>query len=254
MATLNTLQDLSIPVDRQDLFDMWANAALGKIARSDFADGLEPIVIASEVSDFPSGPAPGEMVFHAAENLLYCYHDEVDNTGVSLWLAIGPDRFETAMLAQEPIAFARAVDLVYDRVCKPADPSVNRPIGFNMGEFNEPISISGPDQAAAVGTSASGAWIPVAIDGVMWAKVENALTSSSSAISTTNDLVCLDEQAGRAESVVPAGNTAFGGLYRNPIGVAFGESTADGSDPEQTPFYFRIILAPREYKAYERDF
>jgi hypothetical protein len=127
---------------------------------------------------------------------MYCYHDEIDDTGVSLWLAIGPDKFETAMLLKGPAAVGTGVELTGPgRTCQIYDSSGTQTdkrhmvpvvVGFNQSHINSVIdpgddesvpgdwiyfNTSGDDSGATYfmgETAQSGEWIRVAIDGLMY--------------------------------------------------------------------------------------
>lgn len=196
MANLNPLVDFTQPVTRQDLFDMWATASFSNISTDDFAEGFSPTIIGSSFSDAPSSPIPGQMWWHQTDNLMFCYHDEIDGTGVSLWLAVGPDRFETAMLLKGNAGCGTALELTGPgRVCQIFDSSgaatdkrhmVPVVVGFNQSHINSPLdpgsdesvpgdwiyfNDSGEDSGSTYfmgETAVSGEWIRVAIDGIMY--------------------------------------------------------------------------------------
>lgn len=196
MASLNPLVSFVEPVTRQTLFDMWATAAFSEITTDDFADGFSPTIIGSSFSEAPSSPAPGQLYWHQTENVMYCYHDEVAGTGVSLWLAIGPDKFETAMLLKGTAGCGTAMELTGPgRTCQIFDSSGTQTdkrhmvpvvVGFNQSHINKPqaagtdqtvpgdwifFNDSGEDSGATYfmgETAVSGEWIRVAIDGLMY--------------------------------------------------------------------------------------
>jgi len=87
-------------VTRQTIYDLW-NLAQGAVVQdSDLGSGTFPIIIGSQ---FTSAAAPGQILYNRTEKLWFCYFDEIDSTGVSMWLSFGPDRFDDAFLAAEPI-------------------------------------------------------------------------------------------------------------------------------------------------------
>lgn len=89
-------------VSRQTLYNLWANGTLGAIDRAD----LHPQALVADiyVSTEPSFTVPpGKPWWDQKEQLLKIYFDEIDGTGVSLYLSIGPDRIDDAFLASEPI-------------------------------------------------------------------------------------------------------------------------------------------------------
>lgn len=156
---------MSLPVTRQELFSMWSDATLGTIDKTDMAPGIFTADRASHLTEATSSPIPGHSFYAQAEELLYIYHDEVADTGVSLWLAVGPDRFDVACCAVEPIPAGAAVEPVVDRYVRVATEASNHAgltaIGMNQAGIDF-------DDANTFDTTASGAWFPVCIDGVAW--------------------------------------------------------------------------------------
>ena len=144
-------------VTRQTLFDLLANALGGLVVRSDFESTINVITVDSTVT---SSPNPGQILYDQTDLLWKCYFDMVDNTGVSLWLSFGPDRFDEALIASEPIPYGAAVRLDSTRGGRWArltngyqDPAV---IGLNQ------------NGTGIVGsTTASGSWFPCGIEGFM---------------------------------------------------------------------------------------
>lgn len=162
MVKLSVLEDLTVqPVTRQTLFDAWATATLQTVEESDLAPDLLPLV--SQGSE-PAG-TPGKIWHDTRDQLYKVYTDELDGTGVSLWLAFGPDRFETACLCAEPIAAAAVVAVTHDRYITPAsnpgDSGDVRVIGANQSGVFWPLNEGTSD------TAASGTWVRVAIEGIM---------------------------------------------------------------------------------------
>lgn len=170
MARLSVTTDITTTVTRQTLQDIWTQATIGNFQDDDFdfiGDSSLGVAVASTWDSAPSGPQPGKLFYHQGEQLLYVWTDELDNTGVSLWLAIGPDVFESACLAKEPIPAGAVVEPWMDRWVKLGAPSTEQaqtnwyPIGVNQSGLPE------PDDLYSEGvTSQSGAWIKVAIDGL----------------------------------------------------------------------------------------
>jgi len=224
MANLNPLISFEEPVTRQDLFDMWSTASFSGVGVDDFADGFIPVVIASSFSSAPSTPQPGQMFWHQSENVMYVFHDEVDNTAVSLWLAIGPDKFETAVLTVEPCGAGVGLE-----ICGPdRRVQVNRSasesnrlqvptcVGFNQSHINAPITnnLDGETShdAAEMGyafyctsgecsgqtywggeTAQSGEWIRMGIDGLVYAaSATGSHPSANLATWTSTGGVCMD--------------------------------------------------------------
>lgn len=87
-------------VTRQTLFDLWSNAEGAVVVGEDLAQGTFPILVGSNLT---TSAGPGQIVYDQTEMLWMCYFDQVDYTGVSLWMSIGPDRFDDAFLASEPL-------------------------------------------------------------------------------------------------------------------------------------------------------
>lgn len=257
MATLTIVTDVStFPITRQTLYNMWSEASLGSIAEPDLDGTVNPITQGSDFSDAPATPEPGSLFWHGSENVMYCWHDEIDGTGVSLWLAMGPDKFEVAVLAEEPIPFGYPCDLTYDRRVEIASRTRNRPIGFNQSGILGPRGINdGPTYGGT--TAASGSWLRLGVDGLIFAVMENALSSPSAAkVSLVNGTYfSLDPLAdGR---VVRSGSTAGATLLHwNPIGFTTERvCTRDTSGPVTEPVYvFKFMFAPREWKAFASQF
>ncbi len=196
MANLSLLADLTVfPITRQNIFDMWTTSDLQSITTDDLADELATVDSGSDFSNATLTPVPGQFFYHLAENLVYGWFDEVDNTGVSLWLAIGPDRFEVPCLAAEPIPAGAPVDLIYDKVVGlPTEPHPV-PMGFNQSGINKPQNINdGPDFGGD--TTVSGAWCRIAIDGIVWGRIENPQSNLSEGLVSipSSRPICMDPQ------------------------------------------------------------
>jgi hypothetical protein len=182
MAQLTVLSDLSeTPLTRQDLFNAWSTAALGTIVEDELASGFQSIVVASSYSDAPTaGLEGGQLMWVAEDQTMYCYHDEVDDTGVSLWLAIGPDVFETACILAAPAFPGSLVEPITDKWVQPVaytgssidDGITNRMIGNVHSGVPYPLNTRSPD------TLASGTWVRVGIDGFIYGWIPNASGTS----------------------------------------------------------------------------
>jgi hypothetical protein len=187
MVSINPLISFTEPITRQDLFDMWSTGALSGITVDDFAEGFLPIVVGSSFSEAPQTPQPGQLYWHQAENLMFCWTDEIEGTGVSLWLSIGPDRFDAAMLTKSVVACGEGVELVGPgRVVQAIIPAeVSRtefPVvcGFNQSGINNPPELIGGQEPVEPLVNASGetywmgetaisdTWIAVGIDGFVY--------------------------------------------------------------------------------------
>lgn len=169
---LTVLTDLAGPVvTRQDLYNAWANASLPTLSESDLGDSFLAAKVGSDFSNVPGSPEPGQMFWHQHRKLAYVWTDVLDDTGVSLWLAFGPDRFECACLAAEPIPAGAVVEAWFDRWVKVANTESNpdghasepKYIGINQSGLPDPSEPWPGD------TAASGTWISVGIDGLLTA-------------------------------------------------------------------------------------
>lgn len=168
MARLIVQTDLTGTITRQTLFDLYADASLN-IGLEDVEGTDFGIQYASAISEAPVGVTPGTLIWNQGEQLMHVWTDELDGTGVSLWMAFGPDVFECACLAAEPIPAGAVVEIVYDRWVQVASPDA--PANTSVDEFS-PIGInqsglpSVGDPYVEGDTAASGTWIRVAIDGL----------------------------------------------------------------------------------------
>lgn len=197
---LTVQTDLSGTITRQELANMWSQASIPPITQADLDPAFLDIFVGSNFSDQGASlpnPDPGAMFWHGGHGLMFCFHDSLDvcdtgeKTGVSLWLAVGPDSFETACIAAEPLPAGAVVEPFYDRWVK-----VFRPDAGNFaGDTNAPTPLgvvqSGiPDeyvpQTEYGSTAESGAWVRVAIDGLarVWHPAPDRLEGNpSSAVS-----------------------------------------------------------------------
>ncbi|MEE8522189.1 MAG: hypothetical protein V3S83_12585 [Gemmatimonadota bacterium] len=260
MATINPLLDLTtLPTTRQTLFDMW-EGSLSEISLDDFAEGFMPTITGSTFSDAPTTPQPGQMFWHLSENVMYLWHDEVDDTGVSLWLAIGPDKFETACLATEVIPAAWPVELEYDRKVRversnilgpPAAGALPVVLGFNQSGINTPVGVN--DGAGLGGdTAVTDEWIRVGVDGLIYGAMVNALSSASSALAdfTNSHWVFLRDIIGEEPSLV--GVTGEPRIF-NSIGMSTQWGTDGGSGAPTEPVHIlKFQFSPRWSK--QNDF
>lgn len=166
MARLNVLTDLTGTITRQTLADIWGDSTVSGVVTSDLDLDTVSAIVASDISSYTANPAPGSILYAQGEQLMYVYTDELDGTGVSLWLAIGPDVFECACIAAEPIPAGAVVQPFYDRWVKAVRPSGDGttdfyPMGVNQSGLPDPFDIYTEGD-----TQASGSWIRVAIDGL----------------------------------------------------------------------------------------
>ena len=275
MASLNPLISFTEPVTRQDLFDMWSNAAFSNISIDDFAEGFMPVIRASSFSNAPSSPQPGQHMWHISENVMYVWHDVIDGTGVSLWLAIGPDKFETAMLTQTCVMPGEAVELIGpDRFCRAYTTSnndrhvVRPPAGFNQSHIDHPAiptfdaveeaSTSNGDWTFFVQsgensgatyymgeTAVTNEWVRVGVDGLVYAGCAAAsLPTEALSLWTTSRPVTIslhpDLPAGIMNAASPA--NPFG----NYVGAAAYWNVRAGNLTRSEPWWVsKIAFMPR---------
>jgi hypothetical protein len=177
---LTVITDLSGTITRQDLNNMWSQATIPPLKSSDLDPSFTDIFRASSFSDVSvslPNPDPGKLFFNQTSKIMYVWTDALDvndtgdKTGVSLWLAVGPDSFETACLTAEPVPAGAFVEPHYDRWVKIFNPNGGQfvtgateapvPLGANQsGIFSEYTERLSYDD-----TAASGTWIRVGIDG-----------------------------------------------------------------------------------------
>ncbi len=250
MADLSLLADLSVfPVDRQDIFDMWTTADLEALVAGDLADGMGVITRGTDFSDAPTGSAlmPGSLFYNIADNLMFCWFDEVDSTGVSLWLAIGPDRFDVPMIAAEPLPAAVPVEVVYDKWAGlPTEPT-QMPIGFNQSGITNSITRnvavdrgSGPEFGGE--TAASGAWFRCAIEGNVFGQQTDPDNQADPSIQDMQAGLPISMDLTDPLSLVASGS--WGGTNRNPVGMALYES--NGPNPAtEAPHTLKFRFDPR---------
>ncbi len=213
MATFNVLADLSTtPLTRQDLYDAWSTATVSALTASDLASDFLSITVASSFSDAPAVPGPGQCMWVADEQTMFCYHDEIDDTGVSLWLAVGPDVFETAVLLSEPAWPGSLIEPYFDRWVRPvqytdsvlSDGVTNRMIGNVHSGVPYPLNSRTPE------TLASGTWVRGGIDGFLFGWIPNPSGTSEA-------FYQIDESVGLGAAPVDGAhpdNGGKGGLIR----------------------------------------
>jgi hypothetical protein len=105
-------------VTRQTIYDLWADAQGGQIVAGDLSATLFPIVVGTNPT---SSITPGQIWYDQAEMLWKVFIDVKDNTGVSVWVAFGPDRFDEVFLANEhlpPAALFKLDDAGTGRMVK----------------------------------------------------------------------------------------------------------------------------------------
>jgi hypothetical protein len=164
MVKLNVVTDLStFPITRQTLYDMWGAGKLTTLSESD----LSPDFMSLKSQPSEPTPSPGRLWWSTQEQLLYCYHDVVDDTGVSLWLVIGPDRFEIPALAAEPIPPGAVVEPWYDKWCKVANYS-NPTLGYHAWLGPNQSGVHYPLNEGPSHTTPSGSWFRVGVTGIVY--------------------------------------------------------------------------------------
>lgn len=212
MANINVVSDLAkTPLTRQDIHDAWTTATLGTIVPDDLTTGFGSVAVATSYSDAAANPTPGALMWVAEEQTMYCFHDEIDDTGVSLWLAIGPDVFETACILAEPAFPGSLVEPYFDRWVAPVaytdsilnDGVNNRMIGNVHSGVPYPLNTRTPE------TLASGTWVRVGIDGMIFGWIPNAS-------GTSEGLFAMGETDGVAAAPIDAThvNGMKGGLIK----------------------------------------
>jgi hypothetical protein len=253
LSKLTVTTDLSGTIDRQDLANMWSQGALDSINTDDLSPAFTQVVIGSGFSDAPVSTTPGKLFYHKANQSMYVFTDALDvldngePTGVSLWLAIGPDIFETACLAAEPIPAGAVVEPLVDRWVQVFRPKVRQfseslptPIGINQSHI--PNSYEKAEDGWAEGeTTASGAWFRVGIDGILrglYLKPEAGVSEGQFIVNNAGAVipnyvgVMSGEDVRTAGSLGGRGNTATGagawtvGMTMHAVTVDSGYSLA----------------------------
>jgi hypothetical protein len=171
--TPGTTITASTIVTRQTLYDLIYNAIGGTVQESDLSAGVLPIMAQSLP---PGTTTPGMLWWDQTDQLMKVYTDTIDNTGCSIWLAIGPDRFDVATIAAEPIPFGAACVFAgngryiklppdWPALCKATEYTNMRFEHLKVVGFqNENNNLSHTGQ-----TTGSGSWFPMAASGLVWA-------------------------------------------------------------------------------------
>lgn len=170
-------------VTRQTLYDLLALAGLsGNVQASDLSPTLLTIVSQSLA---PATLTPGLVWYDQTEQVVKVGTDYLDGTCVSCWLAFGPDAFDVALYAAEPIPYGAGVvpapNLGLRAVTPPTDPgsiaicsntdqtSYGRFLNLQfMGVHNQAHPTEGPYVPYTV---PSGTWFAARIygKGIFWA-------------------------------------------------------------------------------------
>jgi hypothetical protein len=154
-------------VTRQTIFDLWADAVGGNVQVSDLAEGMEGVFAQTAEPVL----RPGRLWWDETQQLMKFYCDEVDGTGCSLWLAMGPDRFDVPLLAVEPIPFGACVQLTGEgrKAQLPPGPETSSTHKEWMWQVGRVVAFANSSPESQRNTTASGAWFAAAVDGLVWA-------------------------------------------------------------------------------------
>lgn len=156
-------------VTRQTIYNLLANATGGVVYASDVSADVIMIASQSEAPD----PSPGKLWWDQTDNLLKVYVDMLDGTTVSVWQAIGPDRFDVIMYATEPLPFGAAVQpsgTGKRHAQLPPDPLTLFNMGWRtaMWEAWKVVGFNNNGPSALHETVQSGTWFACAVDGYVW--------------------------------------------------------------------------------------
>lgn len=255
MTSINPLVDLSVfPVTRQSLFDMWNTGALVPIVTADLGSEFQPMATGSTFSDAPASPVPGHLFWHESENVMFVYNDVIDDTGVSLWLAIGPDKFETAVFCLEAARPGDPLELLYDRNVQVSNVDrqarglgvMNRMIGFCQSGIDTPVGINdGPTFGGE--TQATNSWVRCGVDGLIYGRLENQdLHPSTSLVTFVNaDLLFLSTVSESPSTILRSNSIAFP-HNRAIIGITTQWAGANSGNPVTEPSnIIKFMFAPR---------
>jgi hypothetical protein len=166
--TAGTSIQLNETVTRQTFYDLVANAAHDAITQTDLSSDL---VVTFVGGSPPIITKPGQLWWDTTEQVMKVFVDAIDNTGCSLYLAFGPDRFEVALLADEPIPFGAAVQLTGDgrRAHLPPSPTQMQALSSDFQwEVAKVIGFCQQGLSRDHSTVASGAWFSCAVEGYIW--------------------------------------------------------------------------------------
>ncbi len=199
-------------VTRQTLADLVGNAAVGTIGTVDLDDETGTLTSQTEP---PETPRPGDFWWDRGEQVLRCWHDVVANTGVSLWLRVGPDHFDVAALAVEETPFGAALYFDLER----GDRHVRKPPnGQELVDMTEevakwePLKVVGfnnTGQVFSAATAASNTWIAMSVAGLPWAWYPLNKNTGSVWIARLRDHLDFDSLiSGATFSTVSGGFTA----------------------------------------------
>lgn len=136
-------------VSATTLYNAWANATPSDLNVGDIV-GWTDTALASQGATAPSSPGPGALWYDTGSQLWMGFVDAVEGTGVSLWVSVGPDRFDEPMLTAAPIPPRSVVRLVDSRRVTPCPDAWARPFGVSLNDA----------------TAASGTWMGVCVEGI----------------------------------------------------------------------------------------
>lgn len=184
-------------VTRQSLYDIWNLAIVGSIGATDLSSEMRQFVVSGSA---PS-TAPGALWFDTTENLAKYYCDVFEGTGVSCWLAFGPDRFDVPAYATQSIPYGAAVRFV----------NRDKMVGLVPGPGTTPAVIAQTVGFNELGqTAPSGTWFPMSILGLctMWYGRLASETPGTFAAQTGRDLGIASDDSGTDGMIrVYAGDT-----------------------------------------------
>lgn len=210
-------------VTRQTIYDLVRLAAIGTVQASD----LDASVITILAQSNAPTPQPGLVWYDQTQQLQKVWTDVIDGTSCSLWLAFGPDRFDTAFYATEPIPFGAAVVPApgfVRGIALPRHPTVINALGYTAGRF-ENFRVIGFAQNGQHGTTTnattpSGAWCAVGTAGIVtaWAPLYHS----------TVNLLGLKKETMCGLLSMWSGLTGASGMTDIRGGVMF-EARADGA-------------------------
>lgn len=154
------------------LYDLVASAYCSQITTmSDFDTTALYEITTQSVAPTPKGP--GALWYDQTSQLMKLWVDVLDATGISLWMSIGPDRWDMPVLASEPIPYGAAVQLlgVGRNVCLPTTHTGLGVMGagYRQWEHAKIIGFNNDAPFVSPATAASGAWFSCAMEGWVWA-------------------------------------------------------------------------------------